>query len=502
MRDERSRDAAIAMDKETFKMLGHQLVDQLATLLESIPARPVTRASTPFEIREALDLTGPLPEEGSDPATLIVSTARQLFDHSLFNAHPRFFGYITSSPAPIGMLGDFLASALNANLGAWTLAPIATEIEVQTVRWIADFIGFADMCGGLLVSGGNMANIVCLLAARVAQTPWDVRTDGVRGGLDRELLVYVSTETHTWIQKATDICGLGTKAIRWIPTRASLEMDVDALAHAIEEDVAAGHLPMMVVGNAGTIATGIVDPLPEIAAVCRQHGIWFHVDAAYGGFAAAVPEVPPALGGLREADSVAVDPHKWLYAPLEAGCALVRRPDALRHAFTFHPAYYHFDDAVVNFVDYGIQNSRAFRALKIWLAFRQVGARGYRQMIADDIACSRAMAAAIDRHAELELFTQSLSITTFRYLPEDLRGIRTDERVEQYLNDLNAEILDSLQQGGELFVSHIVIGGMYALRACVVNFHTTLKDAEGVPEIVARHGRVLDRRLRPAAIST
>jgi len=167
-----------------------------------------------IEIRVA-DLTGPLPEDGSDPATLLENTARQLFDHSLFNAHPRFFGYITSSPAPIGMLGDFLASAVNANLGAWTLAPIATEIEVQTMRWIANFIGFADKCGGLLVSGGNMANIVCLLAARVAQTPWDIRTEGVHGGLDRQLLVYASTETHTWIQKAADICGLGTKAIRW-----------------------------------------------------------------------------------------------------------------------------------------------------------------------------------------------------------------------------------------------------------------------------------------------
>ena len=500
MTTERSRDASIAMDQESFRKLGHQLVDQLAALIDSVPARPVAPASTRFEIREALNLTAPLPEEGSDAATLIGDTARQLFEHSLFNAHPRFFGYITSSPAPIGMLGDFLASALNANVAAWTLAPVATEIEVQTIRWIADFIGFPDGCGGLLVSGGNMANILCLLAARVAQAPWDIRAEGLRGGLDRQLLVYASTETHTWIQKATDICGLGTQGIRWVPTNASREMDVSALERAIEADVAAGHLPFLVVGNAGTISTGIVDPLPDLAAVSREHGIWFHVDAAYGGFAAAVPEGPTALRGLREADSVAVDPHKWLYAPLEAGCALVRRPDDLRRAFTFHPPYYHFDDSVVNFVDYGLQNSRAFRALKIWLAFRQVGAGGYRRLISDDIACSRAMAAAIDRHAELELITQSLSIATFRYVPEDLCGLRTDERVEQYLNDLNAEILDAVQREGEVFVSNAVIGSIYALRACVVNFHTTLDDAEAVPTVVARHGRAIDNRLRPSGV--
>ena len=490
------------MNADTFKALGHQLVDQVADLLASIPAGPVSANSSPETIRAALDLTTPLPEEGMDAATLLERTARQLFAHSLVNGHPRFFGYITSPPAPIGILGDFLASALNANVGAWALAPAATEIEVQTVRWIASFIGFAEPCGGLLASGGNMANILCLLAARVAAAPWDIRAEGIRREPGGKLLVYASTETHTWIQKAVDICGLGTDAIRWIPTRATLEMDVAALRTAIDADMAAGDVPFFVIGTAGAVATGVVDPLPEIAAVCREKGIWFHVDGAYGGFAAAVPEAPAALRGLGEADSVAVDPHKWLYAPLEAGCALVRRPEALRRAFTFHPPYYHFDETVVNFVDYGVQNSRGFRALKIWLAFRQVGARGYRKMIADDIACARAMAAAINRYPELELITQALSITTFRYIPGDLRERRADDRTQSYLNDLNAKILEALQAGGELFVSNAVIGGRYALRACVVNFHTTVSDVEAVPEIVVRCGRVCDRRFRPTVLGT
>ena len=491
-----TRETPLAMDAATFKALGHQLVDDLADLLASVPARPVTRDTSPSAIREALDLTGPLPEHGTDPAALLSATARRLFDHSLFNAHPRFFGYITAAPAPIGILGDFLASALNPNCGSRTLSPAATEIEVQTVRWIAELIGFPGDCGGVFVSGGNMANIVCLLAARVAAAPWDIRKTGTAGGSGRQLVAYASSETHTWIQKAADMCGLGTDAIRWIETRDDLQMDVAALRRAIEADVAAGHLPFLVVGTAGSVSTGVVDPLPEIAALCREKGIWFHVDGAYGGFAAAVPGGPPELRGLEQADSVAVDPHKWLYAPLEAGCALVRNREALRRAFTYHPPYYHFGDAVVNFVDYGLQNSRGFRALKVWLALRQVGAAGYRRMIADDMALSRDMAGAIERHPELELMTQALSITTFRFVPADLQPSRGDERVEKYLNDLNTALLDALQRGGELFVSNAVIRGRYALRACIVNFHTSASDVEALPGIVVAQGRALDAQLR------
>jgi glutamate/tyrosine decarboxylase-like PLP-dependent enzyme len=312
-------------------------------------------------------------------------------------------------------------------------------------------------------------------------------------------VAYASTETHTWIQKAADICGLGTDAIRWIETRDTLQMNVEALTRAIETDRAAGRLPFLVVGTAGSVSTGVADPLSEIAAVCREQRIWFHVDGAYGGFAASLPDGPPELRGLREADSVAVDPHKWLYAPLEAGCALVRNREALRRAFTYHPPYYHFGDSL-NYVDYGVQNSRGFRALKVWLALRHVGASGYRRMIADDIALARTMADAIEKHPDLQLLTQALSITTFRYVPADLRRLSEDEGVAQYLNELNAALLDALQRGGELFVSNAMIRGRYALRACIVNFYTDAYDVEALPDIVATHGRALDGRLRPVSL--
>jgi glutamate/tyrosine decarboxylase-like PLP-dependent enzyme len=495
--DGATRHAPLAMDAATFRKLGHRLVDQLAEFLESLPSGPVTRDEPPSLVREALDLTGPLPEMGTDPGPLLEETAKLLFAHSLFNGHPRFFGYITAPPAPIGILGDFLAAAANPNVGAWALSPAATEVESQTVRWIAELIGFPADCGGLLVSGGNMANFVCLLAARTAKAGWDVRKHGVSENSGRRLRVYCSGETHTWIQKATDLGGLGTESIRWIATDSKSRMDVSALRRQIEEDIATGDVPFLVVGTAGSVSTGAIDPLPEISAVCKKYGLWFHVDGAYGGFAAAVPQAHEDLRGLSQADSVAVDPHKWLYAPLEAGCTLVRDPESLRAAFAYHPPYYHFNEWATNYVDYGPQNSRGFRALKVWLALKHVGAAGYRDMIADDIRLSQAMAQAVSRHAELQLMTQELSITTFRYVPSDLRARLQESEVDLLLDALNRELVDRLQRGGETFISNAIVGGRYVLRACIVNFHTTPADVEAVPAIVARVGREVDAELRP-----
>ena len=229
-----------------------------------------------------------------------------------------------------------------------------------------------------------MANFVCLLAARAAKAGWDVRTAGIHPARPR-LVICGSAETHTWIQKGADLFGFGTDAIRWIPVDEHQRMDVAELRRQIRIDRDRGDLPFFVVGTAGSVSTGAVDPLEEIGALCRAEGLWFHIDGAYGALAAGVPGAPADLRALRSADSVAVDPHKWLYAPLEAGCALVRDANHLRGAFAYHPAYYHFQDDVPNFVDYGPQNSRGFRALKVWLA-HSTSAGAALQMIADDMA--------------------------------------------------------------------------------------------------------------------
>ena len=372
---------------------------------------------------------------------------------------------------------------------------MASEIEAQTVRWIAELIGFPTNCGGLLVSGGNMANMVCFWAARQARAGWDARTEGLMGGKARRLRVYCSKETHTWVQKAADLSGVGTEGVRWVPTDDRLRMQPAKLQEQIRADLEAGDRPFLVVGTAGSVSTGAVDPLPEIAEICRAHDLWFHVDGAYGGLAAMLPEASSDLRGLSEADSIAVDPHKWLYAPLEAGCALVRDEARLREAFAYHPPYYHFGVEAINFLDYGPQNTRGFRALKVWLALQQVGRQGYVQMLSDDIQLAKELYQRASGHPELEAFTHALSITTFRFVPPGLQ-IGTEE-TEAYLNQLNTELLTRLQNGGEAYVSNAVIGGKFVLRACIVNFRTSLADIEALPEIVVRIGRAVDAVLRP-----
>ncbi len=483
-------DTPVAMDPERFRELGHRLVDEISEFLAGLPDRPVVPPEGPEELRALIGGEASLPETGSDARELLDEAARLLFDHSTFNAHPKFLGYITAGPTPLGILADLLASAVNANCGAWILSPMASEIEGQAVRWMAELVGYPRECGGLLVSGGNMANFTGFLAGRTAVMGEAVRERGLRA-LDADPVVYVSAETHTWVQKAADLFGLGTGVVRWIETDSDLRMDVGSLERAIESDRAAGLWPIMVVGTAGSVSTGAVDPLRALAGVCRERGLWFHVDGAYGGFAAAVPGAHPELAHLGMADSIAIDPHKWLYAPLEAGCALVREPSDLRAAFAYHPAYYHFGVEATNYVDFGLQNSRGFRALKVWLALRQAGRRGYERMISDDIALAAHLAGRVREHPELELFTNELSITTFRYVPAALRPRVGEAGTEERLNELNQSLLDRLQKAGRAFLSNAVIGGRYTLRSCVVNFNTTSIDMDEIPGIVAELGREL-----------
>ena len=491
----RTRTAPLELNSDQFRALGHDLVDRIAEFLASLRTRPVTRAESPEEVRVALDANRALPEKGQDAASLLQDTAAMLFQHSLFNGHPRFYGYITSSAAPIGMLADLLASAVNANVGAWKLAPMATEIEGQVIRWLAQFIGYPADCGGLLVSGGNMANLTCFLTARAACAGWDIRKRGVANG--PRLCVYASAETHTWLQKAADLAGLGTEAIHWIDGQRGL--DLSALQDRYRRDIDEGYRPFLVVGSAGTVSTGAVDPLPEMAAFCQEHKLWFHVDGAYGAFANGLMSAAPELKGLESADSVAVDPHKWLYAPLEAGCALVRDPSALRNAFSYHPSYYSFEGEGTNYYDLGPQNSRGFRALKVWLALQQAGAAGYRQMIQDDITLARHLYNLAVDHPELEAITHHLSITTLRYVPQELREELATAQTEEYLNELNRRLLEEIEKSGEAFISNAVISGKYALRFCIVNFRASAEDIEAMPHLVARLGRRVHAELRSSA---
>jgi glutamate/tyrosine decarboxylase-like PLP-dependent enzyme len=341
--------------------------------------------------------------------------------------------------------------------------------------------------------------MVCFLAARVAQGGQEVRTHGLTVAAP-QLTAYVSRETHTWIQKAADLFGLGTNAIRWVDADAQQRIDVAALRRRIRDDIDDGCQPFLVVGSAGTVSTGAIDPLAALRDVCDEYNLWLHVDGAYGGLAAMLEEAEPDLKALSNADSVAVDPHKWLYVPFEAGCALVRDADALINAFSYRPAYYHFEgrqeDPRTNFYELGLQNTRGFRALKVWLAIRQAGRAGYQQMIRDDIRLSQLLFAVADAHPELEAVSQGLSIATFRYVPTELQERAQDTKVAEYLDDLNTAILSYLQTGGEVFVSNAVVHKKYVLRACITNWRTDEQHVRAVPEIVARVGRELHAHMR------
>ena len=488
------RKTPIEISNQNFKEIGYQLIDEIADFINTIEEKPVTTGESPKQIQDLLGNVS-LPENGTSASELLSKTSDLLLNHSLLNGHPKFMGYITSSPAPMGMLADLLAAAVNSNVGAEILSPVATQIEKQTIQWLSEFIGVSTSWGGIMVSGGNMANFTAFLAARTAKAPNNFKEDGILN-TDKRLMVYCSKTTHTWIDKAAILFGLGTKSVSWIQTDSENKMDNDALEQQIKDDLSVGHKPFMVVGTAGDVSTGTVDDLKKIASICKSYDLWFHIDGAYGIPAAVIPKYKSLFEGIKEADSIALDPHKWLYSPLEAGCTLVKDPKHLTDAFSSHPEYYNFDAAeevTHNFYEYGLQNSRGFRALKVWMALQQVGRNGYIEMIGEDIALAELLFILAGNHPELEAITQALSITTLRYVPMEYS--QNSEAEETYLNKLNETLVNDLQKEVEMFLSNAIVNEKYCLRACIVNFRTSKKDIEEIIEIIVRKGKEVHSKM-------
>lgn len=485
------RNQLIHLNKEEFQQLGHQLVNKLAEFYATLHKVKVTTAESPAEIQSILG-SQTLPDLGLSPREIITRAADLLVNHSLFNGHPKFLGYITSSPTQIGALADFLAAAINPNVGANILSPMATAIEKQTVRWLAELVGLPSTFSGVLVSGGNMANMTAFLAARTAKAPKILKEKGLLN-LDKEMVFYCSKATHTWIEKTAVLFGHGLNAMRYIPTDNQNRMLSTVLLETIVKDLEDGKQPFLVVGNAGDVSTGATDNLADLAGICKQFDLWFHVDGAYGVPAACVPECKDLFSGLGDADSIALDPHKWLYAPLEVGCTLVKDVNHLINAYSSHPVYYNFDseegEQPTNFYEYSLQNSRGFRALKVWMALQQVGRKGYQTMIGEDISVAKFLFAEAQHHPELEAVSQHLSITNLRYVPLALSGEK--EKNLALLNELNENLLNELQRSGEVFLSNAVIGQMYCLRACVVNYRTSYQDMTEIMDIIINTGRKL-----------
>lgn len=483
------RENSIDISKSEFQKIGYQLIDTISDFFDDISEKPVTTSKSPKELQKVLGNIS-LPKNGMSADQLLASTSKLLFENSLFNGHPKFFGFITSSATPIGALADLLASSVNPNVGGQILSPMATEIEKQTIKWLAEFIGVSPTYGGVLVSGGNMANFTAFLAARTAKAPKSIKEEGL-SNTSKQLITYCSKSTHTWVDKAAILFGHGSNSIRWIPTDASNKLDNKILEQTIEEDLQNGHQPFMVVGTAGDVSTGVVDNLEAIAAICKTYDLWFHIDGAYGVPAAVIPELKELFTGLKEADSIALDPHKWLYSPLEAGCTLVKNPKHLIDTYSSHPEYYNFslteEGGSLNYFEYGLQNSRGFRAQKVWLALQQIGSNGYVKLIREDIELSKYFYKLAEKNAELQPITQNLSIATLRYIPEKIE-VKSEKR-EAYLNTLNEKLVNVLQEGGEMFLSNAVVNKQYCLRACIVNFRTTKKDIEECIDIIIKEGR-------------
>ena len=473
---EKRRNVPFNLSAEDFAESGLMLIQKINTLIQELPDRKVTAGESVSEVRSMISQYQ-LQEKGIDQKELLDDISSKLIEHSLFNGHPRFMGYITSSPTPVGILSDLLASTINPNVGGWDLSPVASEIEKQVISWIADLIGYHKDCGGILVSGGNMANIVPFFAARKAKANADLRENGWDGPSYR---VYCSAETHTWIQKAADLSGMGTKAVRWIECDEDQRMRVDVLERAIKEDISDGYQPFMVVGTAGSVSTGALDPLRVIQKIASAYDLWFHIDGAYGAPVASLENAHPDFRAFADADSIALDPHKWLYSPLEAGCVLVKETKYLSDAYGFRPSYYDFsseDEDPINFYELGPQNSRGFRALKVWTGLLVAGKQGYREMIEDDIKLAELLYEILDKEPDFEVFSQGMSITTYRYIPE---GVSDEKSIDEF----NRKLIKVIQRSGKLFVSNALIEDKFLLRSCIVNFRTDVSDIEALPGII------------------
>lgn len=433
------------------------------------------------------DMTNePLPKE-AQPMSHVMEQFAALAALGRKNGHPRMFGYVQSSGTFAGAVGDFLASALNQNVTSWRSAPSATAIERQTIGWIASMLGLPSSTAGLFVSGGSMANFAALATALRSGTNEDINRRGV-AALGRAPIIYAASTGHMSIPKAAAMLGIGRDAVRTIPVDDDFRMDVGALDRAIAEDRAAGRLPICVVASAGDVNTGAIDPLDAIADVCARQSVWFHVDGAYGGFAVLAPSVTEQFRGLARADSIALDPHKWLFAPMDVGCLLARDYAALHKTFSQGASYVDVvaDERMSDFAfwDYGPELSRRCRALKVWFALKLHGAGAIASAIESNIQTARRLAAAVDASSDFErLAPAPLSIVCFRYAPPD--------RPIDELDALNRTLMLEVQRRGDAYLSNAVLNGRFALRACIVNYRTSAEDVERLLEAIRGAARTV-----------
>jgi aromatic-L-amino-acid/L-tryptophan decarboxylase len=455
---------SLEISAEQFRVAAKQVCDLAAELLDTMDAKPVAPVVSGTDAENAL--RKPLPEKGLGAEAL---KELELVARYSRTGNGRFFGYVLGSGEPIGALADLLASVLNQNVTAWRSAPAAVTIERTVIGWLCEALGCTEFAGSL-TGGGSAANLMGLAMAREAKAPANEKGYSPTG------TIYASEEVHMSVPKAVALLGIGRENLRLIRTDESFHIIPEELERALTRDKEAGKTPIAVVASAGTVNTGSIDPLAQSAAISRKHGAWFHIDGAYGALAALAAR--NRFQGLESADSISLDPHKWLYQPLDCGCLLYRDPEAARKAFAYTGDYTRVlsNDPIESFAYFeeSIELSRRFRALKLWLSIRYHGLEAFRQSIKSDLGLARDLAERIVNQPELELVAPvELSAVCFRY-------VGSGGRSEGDLNRLNPAILKQVNKRGRVYLSNATLRAKFCLRACIVNHRTKASDLDAV----------------------
>lgn len=471
-------------DWQAMRELGHRMVDDMLAYLEAVRERPVWQ---PVPEKVKAFLNRPVPENPQQPEQVYEDFVENVLPYPMGNIHPRFWGWVMGNGTPLGMLAEMLAAGMNPNMGGGNHG--AAYVERQVIDWCKEMMGFPSGASGLLVSGGSMANLVGLSVARTVKAGFDVRKHGLQAA-PYQLTLYGSSEMHSSLQKAVELLGLGSDALRKAPVDTEYRVDVQALASAIREDRSRGFHPLCVIGNAGTVNTGAIDDLNALAGICRQEGLWFHIDGAFGALATLSPELRHMVAGMERADSLAFDLHKWMYMPFEAGCVLVRREEDQRRAFSLTPDYLaHMGErglaSGANWPsDYGIQLTRGFRALKVWMSLKEHGTHKYGVLIRQNVEQAAYLASLVDAEPELErLAPAPLNIVCFRY--------KADGMDDESLNELNKELLTRMHESGSAAPSYTTLDGKFGLRAAITNHRSRREDFDLLVSETVRLGRQL-----------
>lgn len=455
------------MSPAEFRKHGHTVIDWIADYLDRPEQWPVLPDVKPGELRSALPQSPPLHGEQMD--TILEDFQQLIVPATTHWNHPAFMAYFANSSTAAGVLGEALTAALNVNAMLWRTSPAATELEMLTLDWLRQMIGLPEQFFGAIADTASSNTLYALAAARELHPELRIREQGMIGRQDLPpVLIYCSEEAHSSVDKAVMTLGFGQNALRKIPTDDKLRMDANALAETLERDRRTGAIPLAIVATVGTTSTTAIDPVPVIAGICERERIWLHVDASYGGVAAILPEMRYVLAGCDRADSLVVNPHKWLFTPMDCSVLYTRRPDLLKRAFQHIPDYLVVNDGkdAVNLMDYGVALGRRFRALKLWFVIRHFGVEGLRSMVREHIAIARRLAEWIDADPELERMAEvNFSTVVFRHRPPGL----SDESLDEH----NAKILEAVNGTREVFLSHTRVRKRYSLRIAIGNIHTT-----------------------------